>query len=137
MRNLKQFSSEDALEKIEELLDMDLPKGSNDDEYEKICDVVGMSVYDTDEDIIDEESLIYRVKDALDDGWLEKAKRLLEDIDLSNNYWRLDGNGYAVNIDKDDCEWLRNEIINDLVDMLDDEDMEKYNDMMERIANSD
>lgn len=137
MRNLKQFSSEDALEKIEELLDMDLPDGSNDDEYEKICDVVGMSVYDTDEDIIDEESLIYRVKDALDDGWLEKAKRLLEDIDLSNNYWRLDGNGWAVNIDKDDCEWLRNEIINDLVDMLDEEDMEKYNDMMERIANSD
>ena len=137
MRNLKQFSSEDALEKIEELLDIDLPDGSNDDEYEKICDVVGMSVYDTDEDIIDEESLIYRVKDALDDGWLGKAKRLLEDIDLSNNYWRLDGNGYAVNIDKDDCEWLRNEIINDLMDMLDDEDMEKYNDMMERIANSD
>lgn len=134
---IKNFKSEDALEKIEELLDIDLPEGSNDDEYEKICDVVGMSVYDTDEDIIDEESLIYRVKDALDDGWLEKAKRLLEDIDLSADFWRINGNGYAVNIDKDDCEWLRNEIINDLVDMLDDGDMEKYNDMMERITNSD
>lgn len=134
---IKNFTSEDALEKIEELLDIDLPEGSNDDEYEKICDVVGMSVYDTDEDIIDEESLIYRVKDALDDGWLEKAKRLLEDIDLSADFWRINGNGYAVNIDKDDCEWLRNEIINDLVDMLDEEDMEKYNDMMEKIANSD
>jgi hypothetical protein len=137
MRNLKQFSSEDALEKIEELLDIDLPDGSNDDEYEKICDVVGMSVYDTDEDIIDEESLIYRVKDALDDGWLEKAKRLLEDIDLSADFWRIDGNGYAVNIDRADCEYLRDEIVKDLADMLDEEDMEKFNDMMERIENSD
>ena len=44
---------------------------------------------------------------------------------MSNNYWRLDGNGWAVNIDKADCEWLRDEIIKDLVDMLDDEDMEE------------
>jgi hypothetical protein len=47
MRNLKQFSSEDALEKIEELLDMDLPENSNDTEYKKICDVVNLGYYET------------------------------------------------------------------------------------------
>ena len=134
---IKNFTSEDALEKIEELLDMDLPEKSNDTEYKKICDVVNLSYYETCDDIIGEDELKDMVKKAIDDDRLQKAKWLLEDIDLSNNYWRLDGNGYAVNIDRADCEYLRDEIVKDLADMLNDEDMEKFNDMMERIANSD
>ena len=54
---IKNFTSEDALEKIQELLDMDIPEYANDDEYKKICDVVGLDYYDTCDDIIDEEYL--------------------------------------------------------------------------------
>lgn len=134
---IKQYTSEDALEKIEELLDMDLPEKSNDTEYKKICDVVNLSCYETCDDIIGEDELKDMVKKAIDDDRLQKAKWLLEDIDLSADFWRIDGNGYAVNIDRADCEYLRDEIVKDLADMLNEEDMEKFNDMMERIANSD
>lgn len=134
---IQQYLSEDALEKIEELLDIDLPEKSNDTEYKRICDVVNLSYYETCDDIIGEEELKNMVKKAIDDDRLQKAKWLLEDIDLSADFWRIDGNGYAVNIDRADCEYLRDEIVEDLADMLNEEDMGKFNDMMERITNSD
>lgn len=137
MRNLKQFSSEDALEKIEELMEYDIPEYANDDEYGEICDIVGLSAYETDESVIDEEMLRNMVIDAVNEGWLQKAKNLLNDIDLNADYWKLDGYGWAVDIDAADCQWLKDEIIRDLVDMLDDEDMEKYNDICEKYANGD
>lgn len=133
---IKNFTSEEALEKIEELLDIDLPDYSNDDEYKKICDVVGLDYYDTCDDIIDEEYLKIRAKELIDDDWLNAARNLLADIDLNASFWILDGNGWARDVDQWDCEYLRNEIIKELVDMLDEEDMEKYYDIKEREDNS-
>jgi len=134
---IKNFTSEDALEKIQELLDMDIPEYANDDEYKKICDVVELDYYDTCDEVIDEEYLKSRAKQLIDDDWLNAARNLLADIDLSASFWILDGNGWARDVDAADCQYLKDEIIRDLVDMLDDEDMEKYNDMMEGVANSD
>ena len=135
--NIQNYTSEEALEKIQELLEYDISSYANDDEYSEICDIVGLSVYETDEDIVDEEYLKGRAKQLIDDDWLSAAKNLLSDIDLNANFWRIDGYGWAVNIDASDCEYLRDEIIKELVDMLDEEDMEKYNELREKYSNSD
>lgn len=135
--NIPNYSSEDALEKIQDLLEYDIPEYASDRVYREICDIVGISACETDENIVDEELLWDMVKDAINEWWLYKAKHLLNDINLDADFWRLDGNGWAVDIDAADCQWLKDGIIRWLEDMLDEEDMEKYNDICEKYANSD
>ena len=134
---IRNFTSEEALEKLEELLKYEIPDYAGKRHYEEICDVVGMDYYDWPDDFIDEELLIDRVKQHLDDWWLSAAKNMLTDIDLNDGLWIIDGNGRPRDIDSADCTYLKNEIMKELEDMLDEEDMEKYKDMCERYENSD
>lgn len=124
--NIKQFTSEEALEMIWELLDVYLPEWAGEDEYFEICRKVDLDYYETSDDLIDEELLKDRVRHYLEDDWLEAAKNMLTDIDLRSSCWILDGNGRPRDIDQSDCEYLRDEIIKELEDMLDEEDMKKY-----------
>lgn len=123
---IKQFTSEEALEMIWELLDMYLPEWAGQDEYLELCRKVDLDYYEWPDDLIDEWEIKERVKHYLDDDWLEAAKNMLTDIDLHNDYWIIDWNGRPRDIDQSDCEYLRDEIIKELEDMLDEEDMKKY-----------
>ena len=130
--NIKYLTSDEALEKIEELLEYDIPSYAGCSDYERIMDIVDLDYYDAPDDLIDEEGIKDRVKSYLDDDWLSAAKNMLTDIDLMDDYWIIDWNGRPRDIDSADCVFLKKEIINNLVDMLDDKDMKKYNKLLKK-----
>ena len=116
---IKQYLSEDALEKLQEVLEYDIPEYAGDRDYMELMDMVNMDYYDAPDDLIDEEGIADRVREHLDGWWLGAAKNMLKDLDL-------DWNGRPRDIDSGDCEYLKKEIISELEDQLDDKDMKKW-----------
>ena len=123
---IKQYLSEDALEKLQEVIDYDIPEYAGDRHYMELMDMVNMDYYEAPDDLIDEEGITYRVKEHLDGWWLSAAKNMLTDIDLDSTYWIIDWNGRPRDIDNRDCEYLQREIVSELEDQLDDKDMKKW-----------
>ena len=123
---IKQYLSEDALEKLQEVIDYDIPEYAGDRHYMELMNMVNMDYYDAPDDLIDEEGIADRVREHLDGWWLGAAKNMLKDLDLESDYWIIDWNGRPRDIDKGDCEYLQREIVSELEDQLDDKDMKKW-----------
>lgn len=123
---IQQYLSEDALEKLQEVLEYDIPEYAGDRDYMELMDIVNMDYYDAPDDLIDEDGIADRVREHLDGGWLSAAKNMLTDIDLGATYWIIDWNGRPRDIDSWDCEYLKKEIISELEDQLDDKDMKRW-----------
>ena len=64
---IRNFTSEEALEKLEELLEYDIPECAGDRDYSELMDIVNMDYNDAPDELIDEDGIAYRVKQHLDD----------------------------------------------------------------------
>lgn len=87
---IKQYMSEDALEKLQEVADYYIPEYAGDRHYMELMNMVNMDYYDAPDDLIDEEGIADRVREHLDGWWLGAAKNMLKDLDLESDYWIID-----------------------------------------------
>ena len=66
------------------------------------------------EDFVDEEIIEQMVKYKIDNEGLWSVQNLLDDIERYNGIYKIDAYGYGHDINKDDLELLKDEILDNL-----------------------
>lgn len=122
------MNNEEIIEKIIQIKEYELSPLADDRDYQRLCDIAWVDYNDTD-DFVDEYGLIDRCRKYVEEGELFMLHNLLKDIDLHNQFWRINSNGRPVDVDKADCEWLKWELIYRLKDKLDEDWLEELNNL--------
>lgn len=73
-------------------------------------------------DFADDEIVAMQVKDWADSGDIQMIKNYLEDVNLDNGVYYVDGYGWLRDVDDSDLYYIRDEILSELED--EDEDYE-------------
>ncbi len=122
------MTNAEIIEKIIQIKEYELRPYADDRDYQRLCDIAWVDYNDTD-DFVDEDGLIDRCREYIEEGELFMIRNLLRDIDLTSLFWRVNSNGRPVDVDKADCEYLKWELIDRLKDELDEDWLEELNNL--------
>lgn len=75
-------------------------------------------------DIIDYEIAEYRAKQELEQGGLIRLYYFLGDANLNNDIFRIDGYGNLTDITKDDLDYIKEQILDEINEKLNNQESE-------------